>query len=107
MNKEMALTKLDVAKRQLETAVTLYFNDADPVSIHTLTCASHEVLVTLNKEAGNSPTIMSDSLINEQYKEEFRGWLKEARNFFKHADRDPKGIFTFYPDINDYFLLVL
>jgi hypothetical protein len=105
MNKEITLTKLEAAKRQLETAITLYFNDADPVSIHTLVSASHEILAALNKEAGNTPTIISDSLINEGYKKEFRKWMKEPRNFFKHADKDPKGAYTFYPEINDFFLL--
>lgn len=33
-------SKLGCARRQLQTAVRLYFNDADPISIHTLACAS-------------------------------------------------------------------
>jgi len=37
---ELKVSKLDVARRQLETAVKLYFNDADPVSIILLMCSS-------------------------------------------------------------------
>jgi hypothetical protein len=33
--KEFKVSKLDAAKRQLETAIRLYFSDGDPVSIHT------------------------------------------------------------------------
>ena len=40
----MNISKLDAAKRQLETAVELFFNHKDPVSIHTLTRAVHEIL---------------------------------------------------------------
>ncbi len=105
MNTEITLTKLDAAKRQLETAVTLYFNDRDPVSIHTLTCAAHEILATLNKKRGNPPSIISDSLIKEPHKAEFRKWLREAMNFVKHADKDSEGVLTFYPAVNEYFLL--
>lgn len=30
------VTKIDAARRQLEVAVLLYFNDRDPLAIHTL-----------------------------------------------------------------------
>jgi hypothetical protein len=33
---KVRVTKLDAAKKQLETAIMLYFHDGDPVSIHTL-----------------------------------------------------------------------
>jgi len=104
-NSEIILTKLDAAKRQLETAVRLYFNDADPVSIHTLVCASHEILTNLNEKRGNSPTIISDNLIKEPYKKMVRDKIREAKNFFKHADKDPDGVLKFYPAVNDFFLL--
>ncbi len=32
----MKILKLEAAKNQLETAIKLYFQDADPISIHTL-----------------------------------------------------------------------
>ncbi len=105
MNQKIDLSKIEVAKRQLETAVQLYFNDLDPVSIHTLTCASHEILSSLNKRANGAPSIMSDHLILDPYKEEYRRKLTEAKSFFKHADRDPDALLSFKPEINEYFLL--
>ena len=36
---KLHVTKLDAARRQLETAITLWFHDGDPVSIHTLAAA--------------------------------------------------------------------
>ena len=39
MMKNITVSKLDAAKRQLETVIRLYFFDGDPVSIHTLTSA--------------------------------------------------------------------
>ena len=32
----IVVTKLDAARRQLRTAIRLWFQEADPVSIHTL-----------------------------------------------------------------------
>ena len=43
----MIISKLDAAKRQLEMAIKLYFNDDDPISIHTLASASEEILMKL------------------------------------------------------------
>ncbi len=101
----MIITKLESARRQLETAVKLYFNDAEPVSIHTLTCASHEILAELNAKRGEGPAIMSDHMIKEPYKKEYRNMLVQAKNFFKHADRDPGDTLEFNPEVNEYFLL--
>ena len=42
--RKLAITKLDAARRQLETAITLWFHDADPVSVHTLVMAAHGFL---------------------------------------------------------------
>ena len=36
--------KLDAAKRQLRTGIILFFEDADTVSVHTLTSAAQELL---------------------------------------------------------------
>jgi len=77
----MLITKLESARRQLETAVKLYFNDIDPVSIHTLACAAQEILAELNTKKGNVPAIMSDHLINEPYKKEWRRNCMKPRIF--------------------------
>src|SRR5438552_18089527 len=37
------LTKVGVAQSQLKTAIRLWFNDGDAVSIHTLACAAYEI----------------------------------------------------------------
>jgi len=105
MEPELKITKLDAARRQLKTAVRLYFNDEDAVSIHTLACASHEILATLKSKKCDYPMIMSDHLINEPYKKEFRQIISAPKNFFKHADKDANATMDFNPKINEYFLL--
>jgi hypothetical protein len=50
--KEFKVSKLDAAKRQLETAIRLYFSDGDPVSIHTLTAAAYNILRDVTKQKG-------------------------------------------------------
>src|SRR3990170_2717985 len=99
-NDTITVSKLDAARRQLDTAVRLYFSEADPVSIHTLTAASHEVLTDLNRERGGSPTVMEsfEAYIKPEGIKEFGSMINKAANFFKHADRDPEDIQTFNPE---------
>ena len=52
---ELTVTKLDAAKRQLETAIRLWFHDAHPVSIDTLAAAALQVLVDINTKRGGEP----------------------------------------------------
>ncbi len=103
---KLKLTKLDVAVRQLNAAITLWFHDGDAVSIHTLASASHQVIydvVRLRK----GPALLFDSLI---FRDEFRSLvgriLREPQNFFKHADSDPHGELVFDPRITDMFLMM-
>ena len=61
---KVRVTKLDAAKKQLETAIMLYFHDGDPVSIHTLCCAAYSVIHTLNKKR-NNPLSRNDLMLKD------------------------------------------
>ena len=100
----MNISKLDAARRQLETAVTLYFREGDPVSIHTLTCAAYEVLRRINKGTPMIKDWMKD-YIKPEYVKEFGEKLNEAQNFFKHAGKDADQLLTFYPGESNILLL--
>jgi len=52
-------------------------------------------------------SLVSDTLTRYIRKEKREDWLhtlSEAKNFFKHADRDPKTQLSFNPDTTGYFL---
>ena len=49
--KKLPVTKLDAARRQLETGITLWFHEMGPVSIHTLTGAAYKLLYDINTKA--------------------------------------------------------
>jgi hypothetical protein len=88
-----SLTKVDVARRQLVTAIRLLFDEGDSVSIFSLAANAWEVIDVLCNKAG----VLSFS---NQTREHIQGGkdLKydyinsPYRNFFKHADRDPEAI---------------
>ena len=102
-----ALTKLDVAHRQLTIAIRLFFDNRDAVSVYSLAANAWEIVDVLctnrdvnsySREAeGRLPDGQSlRKLINQPY-----------RNFFKHADQDPEGMVEGFSDEqNDHLLFI-
>jgi hypothetical protein len=100
----LKLSKVDVVEKQLETAISLYFDYSDPISIHSLTCAAHGILSDLNRKNKRGTMIVSDILIADEYKKEWNNRLRRLQNFFKHANRDSTESIDFDPEITQYFI---
>jgi hypothetical protein len=97
---QLTISKLDAARRQLETAIRLYFHQGDPVSIHTLVAAAYNVIRDINKHRGGSKMVMKEQLfefVKPEKRGEFHDLLNQAENFFKHADRDHDATLEFSP----------
>lgn len=82
------VTKLEAAKRQLDTAIKMYFDNEDSLSVHTLAYASFKILFDLY------PSFQNDGYsgrLDELIQQPQLGWSRFSRtaNFLKHADRDP------------------
>lgn len=117
---KLLLTKLDVVRRQLATAIDLYFEDGDPVSIHTLALAAYNVLRDLNKDEDGMPMNLKGAkgkqnvqalltgplydYVREDKRKCLRDLLVEPENFFKHADRDPNEVLVFHQMATEMFM---
>ena len=104
----MRIGKLDGARRQLHTAITLYFAEGDPVSIHSLAAAAYQLLDDLIAKHGAGPHGFKDLLLKLVKPEDVtivRQKLNEAQNFFKHADRDRDGSLDFRPETTELLLV--
>ena len=103
----MNLTKKEVAIRQLNTAIKLFFDDGDAVSIHALAAASATVLADLLEQKGQTSWRKQ---IVEQYpdhtKAEIFQILRNAQNFFKHADQDFDKSLEFSDTDNDAIIWI-
>jgi hypothetical protein len=105
---KIKIPKLEAARRQLETAIELYFEDRDFVSIHALASAASTVISDVSESRGGRPTFIEDMLaiyVKPNFQKEVRAKLFDARNFFKHAERDPERELEFNPDVNDFVLV--
>lgn len=88
---EPALTKRDVARRQLATAIRLFFDAGDLVSIFSLAANAWEIVDVLCERQG----VVSFSRQTREHlpagKDLKYDYINSPyRNFFKHADRDPQ-----------------
>ena len=95
----LPVSKFDAARRQLETAIRLYFFQGDPISIHTLASAAAQILQDLSKHRGGAPMLFREAFLQRYFRPERQPEIKKtlaaAENFFKHADRDPETVLRF------------
>lgn len=108
------LDKIEVARRQLGTALALFLDDLDPVSVHTLACAGSEVAEHLTRKSGAQP-FSSHALATfpDLDISEIRRLQNQYWNAFKHAttqsgkERDDHKLFEKFTDEkNDHALFV-
>ncbi len=100
-------TKFEVAESQLITAIKLYFDDGDVVSIHTLVRASYEILDNICNSKKLKRGIIHEgvkSFTDPKFKKMIFKKINEAKIFFKHANEDPEGTITWNPDLSKYFI---
>lgn len=96
----LTLTKFDVAERQLNQAIQLFFDQADPVSVHTLAEAAGQVLYDIREQFGGISKIRDADNVSPECRKEWLESLARSRNFFKHADRDPSDTHEFKEEFN-------
>jgi hypothetical protein len=103
--------KLDAARRQLETAIRLYFDYGEPVSIHTLCAAGYNIVRDVKRATSPDGPVETwmlkdmGQLLDTDEAREFLRHINHAENFFKHADRDPTAVCTFSPQQTEVLLL--
>ena len=107
------VSKIAAAKSQLLEAINLFFEERDPISIHTLTCAALQILHDHFDDVGqvqdHNLIFHYDSIyIKEEYRKEYAEHVHKVRNFFKHADRDlkaGKASIVFNTEENAFYIL--
>jgi hypothetical protein len=97
--------KLEAARRQLRVAIRMWFSDDDPVAIHTLCAAAHEIIHAIFRRRGFHGLLFDSAAIKDEYRSDWAKWQKEAASFFKHAQRDADATFEFNPGRNIFLLL--
>jgi hypothetical protein len=91
LRKKIAVTKLAAARAQLRTAIRLWFQGADPISIHTLAYAAYEIIHVLSKKQDQyrRGLIFDTDIIKDEHQRDWNDkMIKKGANFFKHAKKE-------------------
>lgn len=99
------VTKQDVASSQLATAIWLWANRWDPVSVHVLASAAAEIIAVLHRANGGVPirSAMLNAMSGE-YRDQIAFATGEAFNFMKHGARDPNATLRFNPEESEWVI---
>ena len=97
------VTKINAAERQIKEAIKLFFEQRDPISIHTLAGAAHQILYDISNESGME-SMRNSLIIKDEYRKLWLDALNKAKNFLKHADRDPNVTLEFNPEMNVFLI---
>jgi len=102
------LSKIEVVKRQLETAVKLYFQDEDIVAIHTIIGACRTILKDILPKMKGIKSEFEDTLskLPKEFQKLVRDSYNIPQNFLKHADKDFDETIEFNPLITEMFIYV-
>jgi hypothetical protein len=104
MSLTIPISKLDAAKRQLETAIRLFFKEEDPVSVHTLSAAAYDILHPLCKSKGIKEFVKNTEMIRKERRKEYLRMINSTQNFFKHGARDKDQIHHFHYEATPFFI---
>jgi hypothetical protein len=110
----MSLTKMEVARAQLVTALDLFLRDKDPIAVHCLACGGGEIIEKVAEAQGNK--VFATHIMSTQPQMD-RGKIKRLRNqywnAFKHYSdfnglpRDDAELFARFDDtVNDSSLFI-
>jgi hypothetical protein len=101
------LSKLDAAHRQLRTAIALWFDGGNSVSVHTLAFAAYEIFhsVSEHRDPYRRDLIFDTFVIKDEYRREWNAHVRRHANFIKHADRDAEATIDFDPELSEMFIL--
>jgi hypothetical protein len=109
MTDRVSITKIDAAKRQINTAIRMYFLEMDVISTHAIAAAGLQIVSDLgikqNKSVGYTDFL---SLIVEKRRGEFLDLMRHPQNFIKHADRegDAIAVLEYNPETLEIFLFL-
>ena len=107
--RSITISKTDAARRQILSAIRLYFENGDIPPIHTLAAAAFNVTTDLCASHPGAPDCLGawvDELVRPAAKEMFLRKFNETANFLKHADRDPKAVHEFSPKETENLLFL-
>ena len=99
------ISKIDAASRQLDMAITLWFQEADPIPIHTLASSAHQIIHDVIHHHGGEDRLFDSPYIKPGFKKIAKKHFHKHYNFFKHANHDPDKFIDFNASAPEYIIV--
>ena len=93
-----ALSRRQIAERELDSAIRLLFRFNDSISAYVLAWAAYEIVGAVSRSRGIES--VEQEFERSIPASELKDWRIQRRlhyNFFKHADRDPEAAISHIP----------
>ncbi len=95
------LSKTEVVRREIETAIAMFFTGGEPVAIHLIAQSANDILTKLGGKSFYSDI---SSYIKPEHQKWFTDIIRKPNNFFKHVLRDENEVLTFNPEATTFIL---
>jgi len=104
---KIRVNKIDVARRQLDAAIRMTFGGEDPIAVHSVAAAGHQIIRDICKSRGDIDGYhrLTDWLSPGQQKQFWQA-INRSANFFKHADKDANAIHEVNEEETDSLIVV-
>jgi hypothetical protein len=84
----------------------MFFEDKDPISVHTLACAAREITSGLGTKMKIETVLDDYAKASGRSRKKAEGSTTRKANFMKHADHDPDATLEFDESENDMILFL-
>jgi hypothetical protein len=81
----LRLHKIEAARRQIESAIWLWFVDGDMISVRTLTAAAHRLILDLAELWGVTAFPFTAAYFPARTGKDGKSAARDAETYFKHA----------------------
>ena len=102
----MQVTKLNASCRQVDSAIHLFFEEYDIISVHCLGASGSNILTDVAEKKKGTSWRARSQIDHNVPREDINRVFNDAWNFFKHGDRDPDGILSIDSLDTEYLLFL-
>jgi hypothetical protein len=99
------LTRIDAAGRLIDAAIEMFFFDGDPIAIHTIAAASHDIVRALAKRRGVTGLSLGANLIEREFHKQWNDLTRSDTNPLKPVDGDPNDDVEVDPELTEALLM--
>jgi len=89
---KIKVTKIEAARRQIDTAIRMLFGAEDPIAVLTLISAAERILRDIGAQKNAPIHQLHLEMLKPGTEKEFWSMVNRPANFLKHADKDPDDI---------------